>query len=174
MTLSEDIEPLSHSEPRIILALVMQQNGYDVIPGYYIHPKWKCGIPINASVVAPLVEDEYYHEFDLRCKKKFDNGLTEEIYIEIGGSDTRHEFDDDGEVTRPLKSSKYIWKKQKGNDSEAEQWLHMISPDAIVIRPNKEDIMFLGDSPQELFIHIKDLCRKYINDFITEKSCKKL
>lgn len=167
MTLSEDIEPESHLIPRMIITQALEINGYEVIPNYAMHIKWKCGNPALRAVDVQQVKEEYYHEFDLRAKKEFEFGLTEEIYIEIGNEDdwdTRHS---------PANSSKYVYRKQMGNDTRAEELLHMIAPDAILIRPSKGEIIALGDNLVLVWNHIKHLCRKYVNDFLQEKSTTK-
>jgi hypothetical protein len=166
MVLAEDIEPESHLIPRMIITQAMEMHEYEVIPGYYIWIKSTGGNP-NRAVIPPDMKDEYYKEFDLRCKKVLDNGLVEEIYIEIGNEDdwdTRHSS---------ANSSKYVYHKQMGNDAEAEQRLHMLVPDAILIRPSKGEIIALGDNLILVYNHIKNLSRKYVRDFVQEKTTTK-
>ena len=167
MVLSEDIEPTSHLIARNMITQAMEAHEYEVIPSYYINLKWTCGNPVLRAMAPPEMKDEYYHEFDLMCRKQFDNGLKEELFIDIGNEDdwdTRHSS---------ANSSKYVYRKQMGNDADAEDWLHKLKPDAIFIRPSKGEVIARDGDLVLLYNHIKHLSRKYIQDFIAEKSTTK-
>ena len=166
MVLSEDIEPDSHYVARNITTQAMSMHGYEVIPGYHIDLKYTTGNP-NRAVIPPEMKMEYYHECDLMCRKEFDNGLREEIFIDIGNEedeDTRHSS---------WNTSKYVYHKQMGNDADFESWLRMVKPDAIFIRPSKGEIIAFGTNLILVYNHIKQLSRKYIHDFVQEKSSTK-
>lgn len=165
--LSEDIEPESHTLARLMITNAMELNGYEVIPGYYLNAKWSCGNPMLKYMSPPELKDEYYHEFDLMCRKEFDNGLKEELFIDIGNED------DWDTMHSSANTSKYVYKKQKGNDADAEDWLHRLKPDAIFLRPSKGEVITFANAPEELYNFIKNLKRKYINDFVIEKSTTK-
>ena len=157
---SEDIESDSHTLARLMITTAMELNQYEVIPGYYINPKWTTGNPATRQIAPPEIKAEYYHEFDLMCRKRFDNGLTEELFIDIGNEedwDTLHSS---------ANTSKYVHKKQQGNDMEAENWLHRLKPDAIFLRPSKGEVITFANAPEELYNHIMNLKRKYIDDFV--------
>lgn len=164
--LAEEIESQSHLDARLITTDVMNNMGYEVEGGYYLRIKWNYGRQ-PAKIINADVDEEYYHEVDLWCRKKHDTGLTEEIFIEFDGLDTRHEYkDEDGSIHPPLNSSKYVYKKQKGNDEAFETWLRITKPDAILIRINKEDIIKRKDSHGEVYKFVRFMVKKSIADYL--------
>jgi|SRR5687767_3070196 len=165
--LSEEIESVSHLNARIITTDVMIEEGYEVEAGYYLRIKWNYGRQ-PAKMLNSDIGEEYYHECDLWCRKRHSTGLTEEIFIEFDGEDTRHEYVDvDGSKHPPLNSSKYVYKKQKGNDQEFEKWLRFTKPDAVLIRINKEEIIKRKDSPSEVYKYVRAMVKKCIVDFLS-------
>lgn len=165
--LAEEMEATTHLDARLITTNVMIEQGYEAEGNYYVRIKWNYGRQ-PAKIINCDVEEEYYHECDLWCRKTHSTGLTEEIFIEFDGEDTRHEYEDeDGSKRPPLNSSKYVYKKQKGNDIDFERWLRFTKPDAIFIRINKEDIIKRKDSSSEIYSYIRSKVKKSIVDFIT-------
>ena len=164
--LAEEIESQSHVDARLITTDVMSDMGYEVEGNYYLRIKWNYGRQ-PAKIINADVDEEYYHECDLWCRKKHSTGLVEEIFIEFDGYDTRHEFvDEDGTKTPPANSSKYVYKKQKGNDENFERWLRFTKPDAIFLRINKEEIIKRKDSHGEVYKYVRAMVKKSIVEFI--------
>lgn len=115
-------EGAAHEKARLRLGNILINNGWEIYPNSVLK--------VNAEVESEppacwLFHDtNYYHEFDIYCRKEHDNGLVSELIIEIDGSSHNSKI-------------------QQGKDKTAEQYARFFLPDARFVRIPIEAL--LGD-----------------------------
>ena len=117
-------ETESHEKAKTRLVNILMDNGWEVMPDTSLH----ITSVLRSDEHSRLWDNDYYHEFDIYCRKRHDNGLVSELILEIDGSS--HDS-----------------KVQQGKDKTAYDYASFFLPDA---RFHRVPIEFLiGKFPEK-------------------------
>ena len=108
-------EGTDHERAKTRLVNILMDNGFEVFPDAHLNVAWSLESENEQSLRERMPLTDYYHEFDIYCRKRHDNGLVSELIIEIDGSSHNS-------------------KVQQGKDKTAQKYAEFFLPDAEFIR----------------------------------------